>query len=51
MKDGGRGVKSGGTGGREVKPGGTSGRVVKPGGDLRVKLDFNRKSRGDPSDK
>ena len=56
----GRSVKYGGTGGRVVKPGSTGGRVVKPGGqviksgsldDLRVKLDFNRKSGGDPSDK
>ena len=56
----GRVVKPGGTGGRVVKSGGTGGRVVKPGGqviksgsldDLRVKLDFNRKSGGDPGDK
>ena len=58
----GRSVKYGGTGGRVVKPGGTGGRVVKPGGtrgqvvksgrdDLRVKLNLNRKSGGDPRDK
>ena len=53
VKPGGRVVKPEG---RVAKPGG---RVVKPGGqvvksgkrDLRVKLDFNRKSGGDPRDR
>lgn len=54
---GGRVVKPGGTGARVAKSGGTGGRVVKPQvfksgkGDLRVKLDLNRKSGGDRSDK
>ena len=60
MKDGGGLVKPGGSGGRVVKPGGrvvksgfAGGQVVKSGssGDLRFKLDFNRKSGGDPGDK
>ena len=55
-KPGVRGVKPGGTGAHVAKPGvrgvNPGGRVVKPGRvDLRVKLDLNRKSGGDPGDK